>query len=259
MPRKARGKSSTGVYHTIVRGVGQKDIFHDKEDRKRYLEILKNVKHTTPYTLLGYCLMTNHVHLLIKEGQDAIGKVMGSIGISYAYWYNKKYQRVGHLFQDRYKSENVEDERYLLTVLRYIHQNPVQANMVKAIGDYPWSSYRAYIDNNKKTYPEPLVDPKIVMDIFKSNNKDAIRQFREFTETVNEDRCLDEDGIKRVIDKEAQEHLLALLKGLSSEDLRNMKKSQRNELLREMKAVEGISIRQIERLIGIGRNIIANA
>lgn len=86
--------------------------------------------------------MGNHVHILIKEGKEDLGNVMRRIGASYVYWYNVKYDRVGHLFQDRFKSEAVEDNRYLLSVLRYIHQNPLKAGIVSDIREYKWSSYK---------------------------------------------------------------------------------------------------------------------
>lgn len=130
MPRQARMKSKTGIYHVIVRGISQQNIFHDEEDFMKYLEMLERVKKKSGFKLYGYCLMGNHVHLLIHESQDELSVVMKGLGISYAWWYNWKYKRTGHVFQDRYKSECVEDDTYLLTVIRYIHQNPVKAGMV---------------------------------------------------------------------------------------------------------------------------------
>lgn len=88
--------------------------------------------------------MDNHVHILIREGKEPLSKVMKRIGVSYVYWYNWKYERNGHLFQDRYKSEPVEDDKYLLTVIRYIHQNPLKAGIVDSIDQYQWSSHHEY-------------------------------------------------------------------------------------------------------------------
>ena len=117
MPRKARVKSKTGIYHMILRGVNRQVIFESKEDGEKFLDTLKECKKKSGYELYGYCLMNNHIHLLIKENQEDLGTIMKRIGASYVYWYNWKYERVGHLFQDRYKSEVVEDEKYLLNVL----------------------------------------------------------------------------------------------------------------------------------------------
>jgi len=89
--------------------------------------------------------MSNHIHLVLKEGEEDLGTVFKRIGASYVYWYNWKYNRSGHLFQDRFKSEPVEDDTYFLTVLRYIHQNPIKAGITGNISNYPWSSYAEYI------------------------------------------------------------------------------------------------------------------
>jgi putative transposase len=145
MPRHARKKSKTGVYHVMVRGINKEIIFHDDEDRRKFLYILAKVKEGYPFELLGYCLMNNHVHLLIREGTENISQIMKRIGTRYAIYFNSKYDRKGHLFQNRFRSERVEDEEYLLTVLRYIHQNPVKAFLVNDTKDYLWSSYRAYL------------------------------------------------------------------------------------------------------------------
>ena len=93
--------------------------------------ILKECKEISGFEMYAFCLMTNHVHLLLRETDEPLEVVFKRIGSRYAYWYNNKYQRIGHLFQDRFKSENVEDDAYFLTVLRYIIQNPMKAGMEK--------------------------------------------------------------------------------------------------------------------------------
>ena len=129
MPRKARAKSKTGIYHIILRGINRQKIFNDNEDKKRLLETLLRYKEKSKYQIYAYCLMDNHIHLLLKEGEEPLAQIMRRIGGSYVYWYNHKYERVGNLFQDRFKSEVVEDDTYFLTVLRYIHQNPAKAGI----------------------------------------------------------------------------------------------------------------------------------
>jgi putative transposase len=130
MPRGPREKSGSGIYHVIVRGINRQDIFHDEEDYTHYLEAMSRAKSIGKFEIYGYCLMSNHVHLLLHEKEETISSVMKRIGVSYAWWYNKKYDRAGHVFQDRYKSETVENDEYLLNVLRYIYKNPVKAQMV---------------------------------------------------------------------------------------------------------------------------------
>ena len=115
MPRAARVKSKTGIYHIILRGINRQIIFEDEEDSLKFLQTLSEYKEKSKYEIYAYCLMGNHVHILIKEGKEELGIAMRRIGASYVYWYNWKYERNGHLFQDRYKSEAVEDDKYLLT------------------------------------------------------------------------------------------------------------------------------------------------
>ena len=130
MPRTARRLSNTGIYHIMVKGINRQPIFYEEEDYQRYLNTLGRTIDKSDAVILGYCLMNNHVHLLIQDCNNAIATVMKSIETSYAYWYNHKYERSGHVFQDRFKSENVEDDAYLMTVIRYIHQNPVKAGII---------------------------------------------------------------------------------------------------------------------------------
>jgi len=127
MPRYARKKSDIGIFHIMLRGINKQTIFEDDEDRRRFMETIERFKAVSKYEIYGYCLMSNHVHLLLKETEEAISTAIKRICSSYVYWYNWKYERCGHLFQERYKSEIVENDAHVLTVLRYIHQNPVKA------------------------------------------------------------------------------------------------------------------------------------
>lgn len=164
MPRRAREKSRTGVYHVMLRGVNKQDIFEEPEDYAMFLEMLKEVRtidveegaSVVTYravTIYAYCLMTNHVHILLREHETAtdtvpvekiLGLTMKRLGRKYALFFNKKYGRVGTLFDDRYKSEVVEDENYFLNCFCYIHRNPVKAGMVDRVDDYEWSSWKEY-------------------------------------------------------------------------------------------------------------------
>ena len=136
MPRVAREKSQSKIYHIMLRGINRQSIFEDDGDYIKFLDVLCTYKKNIEYEIYAYCLMGNHVHLLMKEGNEEISRTMKRIGASYVYWYNWQYGRKGHLFQDRYKSEAVEDDKYLLTVLRYIHQNPIKARLAKNVADY---------------------------------------------------------------------------------------------------------------------------
>lgn len=256
MPRKPREKSETGIYHVIVRGIGQQDIFHEEDDFQRYLETAKKVSLESGVSVLGYCLMTNHVHLLLREDSGDISVVMKRLGVSYAYWYNWKYERIGHVFQDRFKSECVENDAYLLTVIRYIHQNPVKASITSKPEEYEWSSCAAYYkaDRNTATFP----DANLILSIVHNEKKEAIEGLQKFTEEGNEDHCLDCDEIKRISESEAYEITKRIMKGKPLTALQNMDQDARNKVLSSLRN-EGLSLRQICRITGLPFHIVRKA
>ena len=139
MPRHARHISTSGYFHLIVRGIGRQALFEENTDYFFYLSILKRYSEETGVKVCAYCLMENHVHLLVHDLSGAVPLFMKKIGVSYSSFYNKKYERCGHLFQDRYLSENVETEKNLLTVCRYILNNPRKAGICTA-ETYPCES-----------------------------------------------------------------------------------------------------------------------
>ena len=154
MPRTARKTATSGIYHIMLRGINRQDIFTDDTDRQRFLQLLDDLQHdydekgneiARPCILYAYCLMSNHVHLLYRQGTEEIDQSMKRLEVSYAQYFNKKYGRTGHFFQDRFKSEPCEDFEYFITLLRYIHQNPIKAGITKNAEDYQWSSWREYI------------------------------------------------------------------------------------------------------------------
>lgn len=255
MPRKARESSSTGIYHAILRGMNGQDIFHDAEDKRRLLETLINYKNICGYEIYGYCLMDNHIHLLIKEGKETISQAIKRIGLSYVYWYNLKYQRNGHLFHDRFKSEKIEDEKYLLTVLRYIHQNPIKAGIVADAGEYKWSSYSEYLEQEGIA-----TDIDFILGIFNPEQDKAVKIFKEFMISENEDQCLDinDKMRKRLSDEEARIIIKKLSKSENVLILQQMEKKERDKIIRELKKI-GFSIRQLARITGLGRRIIEKA
>ena len=257
MPRIARQLSNTGIYHIIVRGINRQTIFYDDEDCQRFIDTLGRVIDNGVTFLLGYCLMSNHVHLLIQESDTAISTVMKRIGTSYAYWYNRKYARSGHVFQDRFKSENVEDDSYLKTVIRYIHQNPVKAGITSKAESYFWSSCRVYY--GEKEYPSGLTSTSLILGLFAENDSRAIEAFRGYMDEVNENQCLDDSDVKHLSDGEAMRIMVNLTKGQTISGLSVMPKAERDHLLREFKAVQGLSLRQIARLTGLGYQTVNRA
>lgn len=244
MPRQARRKSESGVYHIMLRGINKQVIFGDEEDNLKFLETLKKYKAISGYKLFAYCLMSNHVHLLLKVEKEDIDLIIKRIASSYVYWYNWKYKRNGHLFQDRFKSEAVEDDSYFLTVVRYIHQNPLKAGVCKSIDGYNFSSYNEYV---KKA---DLVDTDFCLGIIEKE------QFVEFNNEYNEDVCLEiEKDNFRLTDDEAREIIFKISKCRTITQFQNLKIDKRDKYLKLLRN-NGLSIRQISRLTGIGFNIV---
>ena len=250
MARLARVKSKDGFYHIIMRGINRQTLFEDEEDYFKFIDTLSHYKEVCGYKLYAYCLMGNHVHLLLKVEVEPLEMIMRRICSSYVFWYNKKYDRVGYLFQDRFKSEPVNDDPYFLTVLRYIFQNPLKAKLVKEVKDYTWTNYHDYVTNNKKT------DIDFALKLFSRDRQKAIAAFIAYIKQDNQDQCLhivQKQGLK---DEEAREIIKKYCGVDYGTQLQTFDLKKRNAYLRVLKEEYGLSIRQLERLTGIGRGII---
>ena len=244
MPRTAREKSNSGVYHIMLRGINKQNIFEEAEDYGKMLELIRLSKNQGGITLYGYCLMSNHVHLLLKEGKEPLETTMKRVCSKYAVWFNTKYQRVGHLFQDRFKSEAVEDPPYFLAVLRYIHFNPVKAGLVKTPEAYSYSSYGCYFGEDDSA-DVGLIDTE---KAFSYTPKDL---FAEYHAVGCPDTCLyiPEVSMPRLTEEHATTEMRRITKCASSVEFQSLPKDKKEKLIAKMKA-RGLSIRQISRLTG---------
>ena len=245
MPRTPRRKSASGIYHIMLRGINQQVIFEDERDYSKFLETLETYKAVSGYKIYAYCLMSNHIHLLIKVDKEDLDLIMKRIAGSYVYWYNWKYYRKGHLFQDRFKSEPVEDDAYFMTVLRFIHQNPVKAGLVETVNDYRYSSYNCYFDERNE-----LIDSELTLSMM--NKADFIN----FNNESNNDVCLDiEEKDFRINDIDARKIIQEISKCSNATEFQNLLPKDRNEIIVKLKQ-RGLSIRQICRLTGISFAIV---
>ena len=265
MPREARKLSSTHIYHVMIRGNRRQDIFLEDEDRLRFIGILKKKKQKGEYELYAFCLMNNHVHLLIKEKKEQLSQIMKRINISYVNYFNRKYKQVGHLFQDRFKSETIEDENYLLAVLNYIHHNPFNAFIINNLADYPWSSYDMYI--NKLSHPAFLIESENILSLFSPDKDRAIDLFIQYHCQNKQERSdiieLPEENKKYdrnlINEKEAKQYLQSYLSEhhLDLSNLRERKyRSDRNKLINHLKQNSNFSIRGIADLLRIGTTTV---
>ncbi|PHQ82467.1 MAG: hypothetical protein COB66_00170 [Coxiella sp. (in: Bacteria)] len=144
MPRKLRVHYNHAMYHVMNQGNYRQSLFFDEDDFSYAYWLLERIVNNYGCKLHLFCLMTNHVHFLIEVDQIPLSKIMQSFSASYSKYINKKKDRCGHLFRGRYKEKIVQDERYILELCYYIHNNPLSAHMVKTLEDYPWSSHHVY-------------------------------------------------------------------------------------------------------------------
>lgn len=203
------------------------------------------------YILYAYCLMSNHIHLLIREREDTIGMAIKRIASSYVYYYNHKYSRDGHLFRERFKSEPVNDMSYFLTLLRYIHQNPVKAGIVEHVKDYEYSSWGEYDGTVEPVFR--LCDTGTVLRRVPFDDLEAMVN-EPLADEVN---CLDMDDPSR--SRPSDDQVWAYIKDktgvTNSSAFQQLDSETRCRVLKELKE-KGASHRQLARLTGIGRGVI---
>ncbi len=246
MSRSSRIRSSTGIYHVMLRGIDKRIIFSDDMDRMIFIKRVKRAKDICGFKLYAYCLMDNHIHMLIKEESEPLELIFKRIGVSYVAYYNKKHQLYGHLYQDRFRSEPVETQEYFLDVIRYICQNPVKAGLCSSPSEYKWlGCYGFREESGLLDNPEEIV----------SLSENAIRDL------IGSD-ChhphIDDIGRMRLTDQDAIDTLCKISKCALVQDISRLDKSERIDILNAgLKA--GISARQLSRITGIGRNIIVRA
>jgi len=251
LARKARVKSSTGIYHIIIRGIDMQPVLADADDKNEFLNLLEYYKGRCDYEVYGYLLMDDHIHLVLKEGQKTVSNIMKCIGVKYVAWYNARHGRDGRLFHDRFKSEPIEDERYLQKVLRCIYQEPVRIGLVTEVSKYKWSSYQAYLHETAGVIH--------IDKVLASFGKDAAHRkiaFRKYMNAPANDVCL-EACREKITDEDLFSLLLRLSGVKSGSDLKKLAKGQRDEVLREVKAKQSTSTWQIAKVSGFSQSLIS--
>lgn len=252
MPRQARIQSPTGYYHVMMRGNNRENIFVTDKQKSFFLDSLKKQEEDQLIDIAAYCLMDNHVHIVIKADPLNLAKSIKSTNIKYAMNFNGKRNRIGHVFQDRYKSEAIIDDKYLLQVIRYIHNNPVKAKMVKSLEDYNWSSYNEYVKENSIIKTEQR---EFILDYFRSN----VEQFIVFHKQKDNQEYLElkEDIMKDRIEQ-AQEIISVYF---SKKGLVEAKQVIKNpvyleDIIRRLLKESKLTHRQIANLLEISSNVV---
>ena len=198
MTRYARITIPTGIYHVISRIMRGEYLISGARERLRYLELLGRVLKNTDSTLLGWCLMSNHIHLIVRSGTDPLSRLMKPLNTGFAVWLSKRIAARGPVFADRFKSILVDEEAYLLELIRYVHNNPVRAGVVLDPSSSEWSSHRSYIGMEKCP---PWLNIGYILGMFSSDTEEARGLFHQFVlEGRDEGRRpdLSGDGLKNM-------------------------------------------------------------
>lgn len=182
MSRGIRINSPNTIYHVMARGNNREALFLTDGDRETYLRLWRKYKNELEFDVYAYVLMTNHVHWLIKTGRVAVSSIVHTIHGLYARIFNQAHERVGHVFQGRFKAEVCLNDRYFLTLCRYIHHNPLEAGLVNNLLDYPWSSYPDICGKRN----DSLVKREFLLSFF--GDYRTIQRMRQFIEIEVEDK-----------------------------------------------------------------------
>jgi REP element-mobilizing transposase RayT len=247
MARKPRIEYEGAFYHVIIRGNQKQKIFRDKYDFARYLIILSDYKNQYKYYLHAYALMDNHVHLIMDQ--------------RYTAYFNKKYRTVGHLFQGRYKAILCDRDAYLLSLIKYIHQNPVRAKVVTEPRMYQWSSHQRYV---KKTGDKDVLDTGQVLRMFSEDKAKARKLYRAY---MCDGIPVKKDDIYSTIDQRilgSERFADKVMKRYEVEINRPKRRKQftLHEMARGIEKGYGVKLRQMrekskERLLSLGKKVLS--
>jgi putative transposase len=181
MPRKTRIDTAGALHHVIVRGIERSAIFKDDRDRKEFITRLGALLQETSTSCYAWALMNNHVHLLLRSGLSSLSSLMRRLLTGYAQYFNRRYDRSGHLFQNRYKSFLCEEEPYLLELVRYIHLNPLRVGIAKTMDElatFPWSGHSTLVGKRKREWQ----DATFVLHLFHEKQAVARNAYVSFLE-----------------------------------------------------------------------------
>lgn len=181
MARKPRIHYPGAIYHVMLRGNGGMKIFFLDEDRHYFYSLIQEGIDRYEYQIHAFCFMHNHVHLVLRVGNICLSKIIQNISFRYTRWINKRMKRYGHLFQGRYKAILVDGDSYLLTLVRYVHLNPIRADLIDKIENYPWCSHRVYIGLDVI----PWVTTDLVLSYFGNERHFALSAYQKFMVSDN--------------------------------------------------------------------------
>jgi len=253
MTKNKRIPSNSKIYHIIIKGIDNQDIFYDDQDRRVFLKKLVLTKDEYDNKIYAYCLMDNHVHMVIRIEKEFLSKAMQTLMIRYVHYFNKKYNRIGPLVQSRFKSRNVENQRYFLEVCRYVHRNPENAGFAKT-ENYKWSSYQEYLNDAR------IIDKDILLHYFNNDIKEFINythkcddyeNLKEFAEYEILGKLKDEDVLKFIMKIFNIDNVSKVPEFFKKREMGQLKKD-----ICEIKKIKGTNKSQVARVIRRDRKTI---
>ncbi len=203
MAREARRMSTTGYYHVIMGGNNKSYVFKDSRDKSFLMENLLKQQEENLIELAAWCIMDNHVHIVLKSEEEDLALALKRINVRFAVRYHQNHHTSGHVFQDRFKSEPIETDEYLVNVVRYVHSNPVKAQMVSEVSSYKWSSYEWYL---KKELNRSM---NLVVEVIGKNQFKSFHQQEDYSEylEIKEDRdILREERFNKIMARHCNEN-----------------------------------------------------
>ncbi|MBQ3283460.1 MAG: transposase [Atopobiaceae bacterium] len=244
MPGRMRRASESGFHHVVTKGNADQIIFEDEIDRKAYVELLRRATERDGLAICAWCLMANHVHLVVEDPEGRLSSGMWFVNHGYSKYFNERAGRSGHLFKERFWSEPIEDDGYLLRAVRYFHQNPQVAG-VCAQQDYSWSSYHEYIGS-----PD-VADTSLVLEMLGD-----VEGFREFAEERMEASPFPGSSLRGHL---RYDELVLLARAAAGvDDLAELSRMGVDERRRALASLRdaGMTITQMARLTGLGRSSV---
>lgn len=257
MPREKRKISSTGIYHIDTVGINSQLLFYDDADREMFLKKLSNIKKEKGFKIYAWCLMDNHYHLVIKESEYPISRIMQSLNGSYARYFNNKYRGRGSIYAGRFYSSPIENISYLHTAIRYIHQNCVRSFIVEFPALYFWSSCKEYY--NQRNFYNDLSDHQEILKLFSRDPIKAVNNFIEYTEAVYELPQRKSPHRIKHSDIEAMDLIKSHVGSIELPDIKKLPMDEKTIVIQHLKTIKDISGPQLSRILGIPIGVIWRA
>lgn len=270
MSRKPRIHYIGAFYHVVVRGNNHAYIFNSRENKEEYKKIVSKYKKRYRFKLYAYCIMDNHVHMLIEVSDVPLSKIMQGIQQVFTQCYNRRNKSTGHVFEQRYKSYLCNRDEYLFQLIRYVHQNPVRSKLNDGI-NYEWSSHKEYIGNSE------LADVDFPLSMFSDKKNKAIKRYLDFigeleTKEIKsmdfqEDKTL---GITQNIEKKhkiAKEELIGIIEEVTKIKIDGIKGNSKNKRISDIRKIyikcfkkyTNLPNKEIAELLEIGSSTVTNA